>query len=944
MQTRFVHRFNSHSHFIGGRRPRAWHLAVLLVAMGAAATGGLQAETVNLSGAAGDNGASGSSPGVSGSSGGTGQGVMVRAVSLLDAVKVLTLAGGTGGAGGTGSGSASGQGGSGGRGARGGNATGTAEVTLDEFLQSAEISATGGGGGNGGGAGAGASLQIGSGGDGGNGGDAEARAILTAGARTGRQTARLTVRGGNSGGGGSGAVLDPLRQSGGNAGNAGNAGEGSGRVVMEGSAATTVQSLTLTILGGVGGRNGEGVGFLNGLQVNPSLEHPVNAVGSFVALTPANNARVDVNVGVQGGGGTSRPNLVNGGPMSSMGRLEASRVAASGTNVQITFNGTVAGGGAMGWNAPSGPGVLVPTAGEGGGGGGGGAGVQVEGIDLEAGPSGDIQGMLTLRGGDGGALIGNPLPRSGRGARIAPKAGILHASSQGGAIVLTLNGVGGAGGDHLAGGPRRNGGSAILVNALEADNTTGSVTLTQAATGGTPGGRAVSTLEHQGTTTGAVSVNTTATGRSPASFTPADLALISSLGSAEATTIVQSVGSSAQARSTAMGGGTGGLLKGADAEAVTVLRGPSNLLAVAVAVGGDGAMDGIARALARAEVTEPGSPAFARALTQRDMGRAESIAVAAAEDLPVRRLTARFLGVGLASVAPSGGEVAAGADMLDASLDGGLTLGAGTVRVNAIDVTDPLQFQTSVTTPLQGAPAVGAFFAGLADEQHAVSARVRLRSAGLDFAGERRPVRTLGGTVELRGGRTGGQLVLGGLGFASQGGGFDAMTFRFRRNGELLLQREFADPTAAAGFFANAVTVLADLVPGDGRSVFTWEIEVRTVSATQGFDADFLLSTTASNGVLAQVLNPPFAPRLVNTRILHPEDLELQPIRFTSEAAGLAPYSTALLESTGELGAGAVWQVVGAASADAEGRLRFDALPLPVDPALDARFFRLRMP
>ena len=80
------------------------------------------------------------------------------------------------------------------------------------------------------------------------------------------------------------------------------------------------------------------------------------------------------------------------------------------------------------------------------------------------------------------------------------------------------------------------------------------------------------------------------------------------------------------------------------------------------------------------------------------------------------------------------------------------------------------------------------------------------------------------GTLELVTDRSGGRLVFSGLGFTTQGGGFDSTSFTFRQNGVVLVEQTTTDTAQAGALFNNQGATLAGLALADSHMVFNWEI------------------------------------------------------------------------------------------------------------------------
>ncbi len=920
--------------------------AALALALHVATTAVL-AETINLTGANGTQGTSPTDPGVGGGNGGTGESLARSTINTLDADKTITLLAGAGGTGGSGASAPDSQGGSGGNGGFGGDASGSANATLDTPEQKIFMTLAGGAGGHGGSiGGSGTSLAIASGGNGRAGGDASGDAMLTAGPSTTKQTANLSISSGSGGYGANGWIVDPA-QTGGSGGIGSVAGQASGTAVMRGSLATVNQTLTANIQGGGSGVNGTGAGVPQ--SVNPNALHPLNAEGSFDLETPANNANINVAFNISGGGGGDREGVVEGGKPPSHGQLNASRIEASGTNTHIAFSGGITGGTAYGWIAPSGPGVVLPG---GLGSGGRGATPIVDGVELIAGTNGSISGALVMAGGSGGSALGTSA-RSGKGANVAPQPGILRATSLGGSINLQMTGTGGSKGFGSSSATDGIGGHATVVNSLAAQTPSGSVTLNQTANGGNGGGRAISSLEHIGTTTGFVSVTTRALGGGGVTFSPPELALNSTLGSARATTIVKSLGNQTEANAIATGRSNFDVMKGADADATVIASGPGSVIATAVATGSDAVFDGAARAFSSAEVTRPGAVAHARAATIGFAGQSEAVTVAPGDaNLPVTRVTARFKGEHIASNTQQGGSSAASADVPNSFIETGISTSGSSVRANAFDAADPEQLRQAVTVPFSANPAVPAFFSGFPNAKHLVSGRAIQRSGAFDFTGGRIIKQHFSGTLELAPDRSGGQLVFSGLGFATVGGGFDSMTFTFRQNGVPLVEQTFADAAEAGAFFTNQVTSLADLALADSHSVFSWEIIADASTSTQFFDASFLLSATASSGLVETLAGgpvPPVAPQFSNFSIgapspsaIDPGDVE--PMRISGLIVGPVSFATVILETSNDLGLPDSWQPLSVLTTDGAGEVSFDSLPVLINPEVPQAFFRARTP
>ncbi len=911
--------------------------ATLLLAV-LVATANLSAETLNLTGASGSAGIGGGTPGAHGGNGSSGESLTRSATNALDAAQAITLRAGAGGSGGSGAGAANTQGGGGGNGGSGGHAAGTAAVTLDTLEQELSITLFAGSGGGGGNAGVGSSLSFGGGGDGRAGGDASANARLTAGPSTTRQTASLTASGGVGGNGGGGVLMD-LAQTGGSAGLAGRGGEASGAAVMRGSAATVRQTLTANIGGGGSGRNGSGAGVPQ--SVNPAASHPLNGELAFDMETPADNAVVNVNVSVLGGAGAGRPGVVGGGPLPSKAHLRASRIVASGTNASIGFSGGVAGGGTYAWEAPSGPGVVLPGNLSSGGRG---AEPMIDGVELTAGVNGTISGSLSLQGGDGGGVTSAPF-RAGKGADVVTKPGILRATSAGGPINLQLQAFSGGGGVSGAG-VDGVGGQVTVVNGLNAESPTGAVILSQGASGGLRGGRAVSLLEHVGTTRGFLGVATRATGGGGATF--------STLGTAQATTIVTSIGNQTEIEATATGRSSSEALKGADAGATALASGPGRVISTAVATGADAVVDGLASAFSRAEVTSPGTAALAKARTGGARGQSEAVAVALGDAvLPVSRVTARFKGEGIASGGQDGGTGAAAMAVNNFTADAGLAInGNSGVRANAFDAADFTQRNIAVTQPFLVNPAVAAFFTNVPDAKHLVSCRAVQRPASIVFTSGRVVRQTFSGTLELATNRSGGQLVLSGLGFTTQGGGFDSMRFTFRQNGAVLIEQTFATAAEAGAFFTNQVMTLADLSQADSHTVFSWEIITEASTSAQFVEANFLLSATASSGLvetLPGVPPLPGGPRFSSFSLGAPsspssDPADIAPKTISGLIVSPMPFATVILESSTDLGLPDSWRPMSVFTTDAAGEVSFDSLPVLINSEVPQAFFRLKLP
>jgi hypothetical protein len=887
--------------------------------------------------------------GQNGTGGGSSQSIAETAEDPADAVKVLDLTAGFGGAGGFGVGVQPGDGGSGGGGGDGGRVSGIARVTADFPLQSANLTLRGGTGGGGGGGAAGQTSH-GSGGSGGKGGNASGKAFFTAGPGTTEQRASVRVTAGGSGRGGDGAVGDPSHQNG-FAGFSGRPGEAEGLVFMRGSSNTTLQSVTFTVNGTSSGGNGFGAG--TPFETNSVFPSVGNAKGSLDLETPADNASITANISLEGASGTGRPLAVQGGPRPGTARLEYTRIAIPGTNASVTVSVGVTGGSANSWSNPDlGPGFVVP----GGTSGGRGAEAIVDGLDIIAGSGGRISGSFSVLSGNGGGVFAGPSSsaRGGTGGKVTLGPDVFRAVSEGGPLTLNLQAFGGTRGLHAGGGVNGAGGSVNLINALAATNTVGSITLIQTARGGLGGGRAVSLLDRRSTSTGDFYVEATAGGGVRDRVGPLEEEFSNPAGTARA-----SAGATGEGRSThavANSDGRGTIFQPENSLATAVAVGPTNVIAESTARADQ--RNGRAAAVAQAVVTVPGSPAAALAQFSGfgpDVAQtATASATARGGNLPAREVSSTWRVGNAAAISSSlfGGRARATASPTALGFLGapGVPNGVETV---ALDPASPGQVFAFLTTPLAANPVVSAFFNDLVDERHLVRTRIAQRltdatgapTAGFD--GNRILRSAWGGSFRLAEGESGESLVLAGLGFTAQAGGFDTLAFSFHRNGTALLTETFTNAAEAAAFFANRTSVLADLTQSGSDTLFSWAIETTASSAQQSFEIELLFSATASSGLLPGGGPESPAPAVRNFAVrravddLDPE-ADFVPVLISGEVTQAAPDTLYFVEATPDLNRQGPWDVVGTLTTDSRGVASFPALALASPLPPQGLFFRLR--
>jgi hypothetical protein len=699
---------------------------------------------------------------------------------------------------------------------------------------------------------------------------------------------------------------------------------------MQGSAATTTQQVNISSNAGASGSNGLGAGVPISLSNDPA-----HSIGSELVLdisTPADNASISVSVNSRGGNGVGRPDSILGGPLPSRGVLRSSRIEASGQNSSISAGFTVTGGICFGYSVPN-QGISValpgdfPSIARG-------ASPLAEPVDLSAGPGGNIASSMSLTGGSGGTVLTSSGIRPGDGGRVEVGEALLRAVSGGGSITQTVTGHGGTGGSATS----RNGtgGHVSLFNTMSAETSTGEITLTQNANGGTLGGRAVSYLDFDGTSSGILTVTTTAAGGQVSS----NSSLNSSLGSGEATTIIRGIGSNTTANATATGNTAPSQMFGAFANAISDATGPSNVNSIATARAGTGVIHGKSKATSFAKVTQPGTIASARASTSGDSGAQNCTAVSEGHpSLPVSWITSTYSadrisrgGSDTSNFAAAGANVQNSAFILNST------------RAASFDDQNTTQKQEAVVGPFGTNPVPAGLFNTLTDEKHLISVRFNQGANTLVYPPGLTTTHRHGGAFRLREGASGGSLIMSGLGFTNSGSGFDSGVFRFLKDGATVIEMPFANPSEAAAIFSNQILTLADLSSASAGTVFSWEVEITTSAAAQGYDGNFLLSATSNTGL-------PIAPPPAPTAGLALQGLSIAADfsdafalenRFGGTITGGAPFSRITIEASSDLGQNDPWTPIRTLTTDSQGMVVIEPVANPAAPGADKMFIRAR--
>lgn len=416
--------------------------------------------------------------------------------------------------------------------------------------------------------------------------------------------------------------------------------------------------------------------------------------------------------------------------------------------------------------------------------------------------------------------------------------------------------------------------------------------------------------------------------------------LNSSLGSGEATTIIRGIGSNTTANATATGNTAPGQMFGAFANAISDATGPSNVNSIATARAGRGVIHGKSKATGFAKVTQPGTIASARASTNGDFGAQNCTAVSEGHpSLPVSWITSTYSADRISRGGSDTSNFAAtGANVRNSAF------AMNSTRAASFDDQDATQKQEAVVGPFGTNPVPAGLFNTLTDEKHLMSVRFTQGANTLVYPSGLTTTHRHGGAFRLREGGSGGSIVMSGLGFTNSGSGFDSGVFRFLKDGATVIEMPFANPSEAAAIFSNQILTLADLSSANAGTVFSWEVEITTSAAAQGYDANFLLSATSNTG-LATAPPPSAGPGLALGGLTITFDTS-DPFApggiFSGTVGGASPFSTAMIEASADLGETDPWKPIRTLNTDGQGQAVIDSLIHPANPASPRMFIRVR--